>query len=311
MNTEKFVVEGEDVGQTLPAVARKHGFATTWSEARRLVSGGKVFLDGRAVIDETRRVRAGQSIELKRTAPRPRPFVEGRLVHDDAQVVVLDKPSGISSVPFEKRELGTAMDLIRAHWRADGKKATDMPLHIVHRIDKDTSGLIVFAKTKLAERFLAAQFRTHVVGRRYRCVVHGTLLTPPTGKRIETRFVDDRGDGIRGSTRAPGKGVSALTWVTAVEQIGEAATLCDVRLETGKTHQIRIHLAEMGHPLVGETVYVRDYTGELLPSQRLLLHAATLAFELPSGEKLTFESLLPSDFNAELAALRKKYKRTK
>jgi 23S rRNA pseudouridine1911/1915/1917 synthase len=209
-------------------------------------------------------------------------------------------------VPYEKKETGTAMDLVRDHWRhARMKSPTDVALFVVHRIDKETSGLIAFAKSKLAERVLAARFRTHEVERTYLCVAHGRL----TDRRIESRLVADRGDGLRGSTRHPGQGKRAVTHVRALEPVGAAATLCEVRLETGKTHQIRIHLAETGHPLVGEKVYVRDFLargGESLPSPRLLLHAATLGFPHPvTGRPLRFESPLPDDFAAALARLRR------
>jgi 23S rRNA pseudouridine1911/1915/1917 synthase len=175
---------------------------------------------------------------------------------------------------------------------------------VVHRIDKETSGLIAFAKTKLAERELQTLFRAHEVERTYLCVAHGAV----PDRRIESMLVTDRGDGLRGSTRRPRQGKRAVTHVHAVEQLARA-TLCEVRLETGKTHQIRIHLAEIGHPLVGEKVYIRDYKRqgqEPLPSSRLLLHAATLGFLHPVSQRLVrLESPLPDDFTVELAALRR------
>jgi 23S rRNA pseudouridine1911/1915/1917 synthase len=229
--------------------------------------------------------------------------VRAGIVFEDAHVVVIDKPAGVSSVPYEKRESGTAMDLVREAWRAEGRRASHVPLHVVHRIDKDTSGLLAFAKTKLAERALATLFRAHEVERTYLCVVHGQL----TDRRIETRLVTDRGDGLRGSTRRLGQGKRAVTHVRVKGPVGARATLCEVRLETGKTHQIRIHLAEGGHPLVGERVYIRDYLAaekEPLPSPRLLLHAATLGFVHPvTGVKVQLESPLPDEFVAQMAKL--------
>jgi 23S rRNA pseudouridine1911/1915/1917 synthase len=107
----------------------------------------------------------------------------------------------------------------------------------------------------------------------------------------------------RGSRVEPRRGKTAITHVTAKRALA-GATLCEVRLETGKTHQIRIHLSEDGHPLVGETVYVRDYRGPLLPSARLLLHAASLGFEHPlTSARLSFQSELPDDFRRELEKL--------
>ncbi len=168
-----------------------------WSVAKRHVASGKVFVDGERVTEVDARLAAGQQVELRMAAPRPRdPEREGVLVHDDAHVVVIDKPAGISSVPYDERETGTAMDLIRGAWRRMGKPATSVPLHVVHRIDRATSGLLAFAKTKRAEIALAAQFRAHTIEREYACVAHG-VVTPG---RIESFLVPDRGDGLRGST---------------------------------------------------------------------------------------------------------------
>jgi 23S rRNA pseudouridine1911/1915/1917 synthase len=200
----------------------------------------------------------------------------------------------VSSVPYDERETGTAMDLVRGAWRRMGKPATSVPLHVVHRIDRATSGLLAFAKTKRAELGLAAQFRAHTIAREYVCVAHGVVKAG----RIESFLVTDRGDGLRGSTTRPGQGKRAVTHV-AVKRALRGATLCAVTLETGKTHQIRIHLAESGHPLVGEPVYIRDYTGPVVTAPRLMLHAATLGFDHPiTGARVELASPLPADFTA-------------
>jgi 23S rRNA pseudouridine1911/1915/1917 synthase len=300
-----FLVEADESGQTLSAVLRRHLGELPWSRARQLCERGKVRVDGEVTTDPTRRMRAGTEVSVDEAAPRPAPpvAVAGRIAWEDAHVVVLDKPSGVSSVPYEKRESGTAMDLVRALWRAEGRRATVTPLHVVHRIDKETSGLLAFAKTKLAERGLEALFRAHDVERTYLCVAHGRV----SDRRIESRLVTDRGDGLRGSTRVPNQGKRAVTHVRAVEHLRDA-TLCEVRLETGKTHQIRIHLAEDGHPLVGEKVYIRDWLKherEPLLASRLLLHAATLGFVHPVTRKqVRLESPLPPEFVAALEKLR-------
>jgi 23S rRNA pseudouridine1911/1915/1917 synthase len=273
------------------------------SVAKRQVETGKVFVDGEVVTRVDHRLAAGQQVEVRANAPRPRdPEREGVLVYDDPHVVVIDKPAGINSVPYEERETGTAMDLIRGAWRRQGKHATTVPLHVVHRIDRATSGLLMFAKSKKAELGLAAQLRAHTMERTYRCVAHGTVRS----QRIESYLVADRGDGLRGSTTRIEQGKRAVTHVEAQRALRHA-TLCAVRLETGKTHQIRIHLAEAGHPLVGELVYIRDFVaagGKLLTSARLLLHAATLGFEHPvTGERIALSSELPPDFLAVLQRL--------
>jgi 23S rRNA pseudouridine1911/1915/1917 synthase len=215
---------------------------------------------------------------------------------------VIDKPAGVNSVPYEDERSGTAMDLVRGAWRRMGKPATTVPLHVVHRIDRATSGLLMFAKTKKAELGLAAQLRAHTLERTYRCVAHGVV----TSRRIESFLVPDRGDGMRGSTTRVDQGKRAVTHVTA-ERALRGATLCRVQLETGKTHQIRIHLSEAGHPLVGEPVYTRDYLeagGKLLTSGRLMLHAATLGFEHPvTGARVSLAAPLPPDFVAVVQRL--------
>jgi 23S rRNA pseudouridine1911/1915/1917 synthase len=289
----------DQAGVTLAAFIKARA-NVAWSIAKRCVSTGKVFVDGSVVTAVDHRLSTGQQVELRMAAPRPRdPEREGVLVYDDPHVVVIDKPAGISSVPYEERETGTAMDLIRGAWRRMGKPATSVPLHVVHRIDRATSGLLAFAKSKRAEVGLAAQLRAHTMQRMYLCVAHGAV----TPGRLESSLVVDRGDGLRGSTTDPNRGKRAVTHV-AVRQALRGATLCEITLETGRTHQIRIHLAEADHPLVGELVYIRDYRSKPIDSPRLLLHAATLGFEHPiTGEHVALSSPLPPDFTAVVDSL--------
>lgn len=293
----------ETAGDTVAAFVRART-GEAWSQVKRWIERGKVFVDGACETAIDRRLVAGQTVELKLGAPRPRdPLREAVIVHDDLHVVVIDKPSGVSSVPYDERETGTAMDLIRGAWRRMGKQATAVPLHVVHRIDKATSGLLMFAKSKRAEVGLGAQLRAHTMERTYLCVAQGRVVEA----RIESMLVGDRGDGLRGSTRFANQGKRSVTHVRPLEALRNA-TLCEVRLETGRTHQIRIHLSERGHPLVGEEVYVRDLVnagGVPIKSPRLMLHAATLGFVHPTtGAMLRFRAELPPDFNAVLERLR-------
>ena len=287
----------EQPGVTLAAFVKARADVPN-SVAKRHIETGKVFVDGACITEVAHRLVVGQEVDLRINAPKPFDATrEGVLVYDDAHVVVIDKPTDVNSVPYEDEKSGTAMDLIRGAWRRQGKAATSVPLHVVHRIDRATSGLLMFAKTKAAEMGLAAQLRAHSLERLYRCVAHGAV----TSQRIESYLVPDRGDGMRGSTSRIDQGKRAITHVTADRPLLKA-TLCSVRLETGKTHQIRIHMAEAGHPLVGETVYIRDYEergGKLLTSGRLMLHAATLGFEHPiTGKRVSLTSELPPDFLA-------------
>jgi 23S rRNA pseudouridine1911/1915/1917 synthase len=296
-------VDGGAAGATLAAVVRERA-GEPWSVVKRWIESGKVSLDGATITAIDHRVRGGEQVAVRLSAPRPRdPAREGDLVFDDAHVVVIDKPAGVSSVPYDERETGTAMDLIRAAWRRMGRRATVTPLLVVHRIDKATSGLLMFAKSKRAEQVIGAQLRDHSCERAYQCVAHGAL----SARTIESHLVADRGDGLRGSARHAGQGKRAVTHVAVRERLRDA-TACEVRLETGKTHQIRIHLAEAGHPLIGESVYIRDFTergGVLQPAPRLMLHAATLGFAHPiSGEPMRFERPPPAEMTDWIAAHR-------
>jgi len=274
----------------------------SWKLVKRLISTGKVFVDGKVVIDAGARPLAGAVIEIRQNAKKPRRNAfEVKIVFQDTHLVVIDKPSGVSSVPYSPEERDTAMDLLRAAWRLRGETA-NRPIHVVHRIDKDTSGLLMFALSKKGELGLSSQLRDHSMQRQYSCVCNGSVEPA----RIESLLLRDRGDGLRGSNRHDQKGKRSITLVE-VERRLRNSTLCRVRLETGRTHQIRIHLSEAGHVLVGERVYSRDaeLAGRpLLASRRLLLHAQTLGFIHPvTGESLHFRSEYPDDFSAELAAL--------
>lgn len=297
-------------GVTLAAALRVHLPGRSWNDVRKLCTTGKVTVGGTVVSDPAVRLAGGERIEVTVAARRlvsagPVGF---SLVFEDAHLVVIEKPAGVTSVPFERGDTGTALDLVRGAWRRQGRKATASPLYVVHRLDKETSGLICFAKTRTAERGLHRIFQHHLGDREYLACAHGRVESA----RIESLLIPDRGDGMRGSARreaaARGEGQRSVTHVTAVEQLPKS-TLCRVRLETGRTHQIRIHLAERGHPIVGDPVYVRDWLRagrKPIAAERMMLHAATLGFEHPvSGERVAWTAAMPEDFAAELEKLRR------
>jgi 23S rRNA pseudouridine1911/1915/1917 synthase len=171
-------------------------------------------------------------------------------------------------------------------------------------LDRETSGLIVYARTLPAKRHLKQQFRARSVKRKYVAVANGQVHS----QTITSRLVADRGDGLRGSTSNPRLGKLAITHVR-VQKSTAQASLVECRLETGRTHQIRIHLFEAGHPLVGERVYLRRLhapppSDSFIAAPRLMLHAKTLGFEHPrSGEPLFFESALPADLESLIGRL--------
>jgi len=291
---------------TLAAALRERMPERSWRQVRELCASGKVMVNGDRVVEPAHRLAGGERIVWNMGTPDPRRLVMRRgfrIVHEDGHLVVIEKPEGVSTVPYERKETGTALDLIREAWRRQGKRATVTPLYIVHRIDKDTSGLVCFAKTKLAERGLHRVFKEHLAEREYVAVAQGQARQG----RIESRLIENRGDGLRGSTQRTQEGQQAVTEVEVIERL-RGATLCRVRLQTGRTHQIRIHLSEQGNPLVGETVYIRDLLrrgGKPIPSERLLLHAATLGFDHPvTGEHLHFTAELPPEFVACVEKLR-------
>ena len=293
------------VGSPIDSVVRAL-FAVSWGDARRWIERGKITVDGVAWTDPRKRVGAGASIALTMNAPRPRPATdlpEGAIVFVDAQVDVVDKPAGISTVPYDDSETGTLDERVRAALAREGRRgdrAERPPLGVVHRIDKETSGLVVFTRTWAAKKSLSAQFRDHTVHRRYLAIAHGEVRAGT----IRSHIVQNRGDGLRGSRTRGDEGQIAITHVDVLERLN-GATLIACRLETGRTHQIRIHLSEAGNPIVGERVYTRHWDKPEIPAPRLMLHAEELGFVHPSTEReVKWTVAPPADFAQVLARLR-------
>jgi 23S rRNA pseudouridine1911/1915/1917 synthase len=284
--------------QPLDRLLRERHEGASWAEVRRLIETGKVSINGDVQRETAARVPGGAHIELRMAAARHREgprLPAGAIVHVDAHVVVVQKPSGISTVPYDENETGTLDELVRAEL---GRK--EPPLGIVHRIDKETSGLVLFARSLAAKLDLKNQFRVHSVRRRYRAIVHGSVKD----RTIFSRLIQDRGDGRRGSTNNPTLGRESTTHVFFREAL-KGATFIECRLETGRTHQIRIHLSEAGHPLVGEKVYAKNNPHPTITAPRLMLHALQLGFRHPTTNvELDFEQALPPDMLEVLARLR-------
>jgi 23S rRNA pseudouridine1911/1915/1917 synthase len=322
--SQAFVVASKEAGQTLAAVLKSR-LGLSWSRVRRLVELRRVRLAGQGCADPARRVRTGQRIEIgddRATQPRKastkkkavrRPVarkVGGQeevvadpiLCHVDEFIIVVDKPPGLTThrSASEAAEFGARGKRYLPVTLADqlpGLLPNATPLRAVHRIDRDTTGLVVFARTADAEADLGKQFRDHSVGRRYLAITRGR----PAEGAIESWLVRDRGDGRRGSG-PPGTGQRAVTHVRVLEDLGSCC-LVECRLETGRTHQVRIHLGEAGAPLAGEKVYDRPLNGSPVPdssgSPRIALHAAYLGFKHPAnGEWMEWESPLPADLLA-------------
>ena len=292
--------------------AVRAAFDLSWGKARGLIETGKIRVDGETVTETNRPVIAGAELELRMNAPRPNRsrLDSDRIVYLDPHVVIVSKPSGISTVPYDEKETDTLDERVRRALEAREKMRNlgRTQLGIVHRLDKETSGLLVFTRTWAAKQALSAQFRAHTVHRRYLAIVHGEARA----QTIRTHITANRGDGLRGSIERQKKPVpkeQAQLAVTHVEIIDrfDGATLIACRLETGRTHQIRIHLSEDGHPIVGERVYIRNYRGEPIPAPRLMLHAAELGFMHPTMDKeMRWNEPAPRDFEETAARLKRK-----
>ncbi len=282
--------------------------ATSWEKARKAIERGQIFVDGVAETDTRALVREGADIVYKPHAKRASVGLEPRVVHLDSQVVVLNKPAGMSTIPYED-ERGTLDEWTRKELQRRTKEKGRPSLGVVHRIDKETSGLLVFTRTWLAKESLSSQFRSHTVDRRYLALVHGVV----TSQTIRSHLIENRGDGLKGSfehtigKRQPNlkpNGQIAITHIELIERLS-GASLVQCRLETGRTHQIRIHLSELGHPLVGERVYIRHYKGDILHAGRMMLHATELGFEHPKTLlRAKWEVPPPDDFVNKLDELR-------
>lgn len=292
-----FVVESTEAGKLLDSVLRTR-LGGSWNSVRALIERGKVSVDGERCTSPTKRLRAGAAIAVRPAARRydPGALTDEQIVYVDPHVVVVRKPAGISTIPYEEGERGTLEDKTKQWLMRRAKHAPNASLGVVHRIDKETSGLVVFARTLAAKKVLSQMFRDHRIERRYVAIVHGTVIGKHT---FRSYLVDDRGDGLRGSAKQRGMGLLSVTHAAAMEPLG-AATLIACALETGRTHQIRIHLSEAKHPLVGDRVYTRDFLrdgGKLIDAPRMMLHAIVLGLEHPiTGTPLRFTDPPPEDF---------------
>lgn len=306
--TRTIEVTAEHAGVTLAAVVRALVAGAPWSKARELCASGRVSVDGAVERDAARRVRLGERVEVDPEGRRlgSSGLAEEDVLHLDDDVIVVRKRPGILTCPYEDGDKDTLSDRVRAFLKRQ-KGARDPMVGVVQRLDKDTSGILVLARNMKSKRALEDQLRAHTVVRRYLAIAHGDV---PSG-RIESEIVQNRGDGLRGSwgMRPGHRGPppdEARRCVTHVERLQplKGATLIACRLETGRQHQIRIHLSEAGHPLVGEPVYIRDFEGERIPAERPMLHATLLGFAHPrTGQHVQFEDPVPADFEACLARL--------
>lgn len=271
---------------------------------KALILGGHVLgKDGKVASNPSTKVARDSCFVLALPAPRPADAqpedIPLTIVYEDAHLIIVDKAAGMVVHPAAGNLDGTLVNALLAHCKGQlsGIGGVARP-GIVHRIDKDTSGLMVVAKSDQAHEGLARQFKDHSISRVYKAIVNGL---PTTGKgTVDTWIGRSDGDRKKMAVQREGRGKHAITHYKIVQKMLGSA-LIECRLETGRTHQVRVHMAHLGHPLIGDPVYARSQSRhrELLQGlgfQRQALHAAHLGFIHPvDGSDLAFDSAMPRD----------------
>jgi 23S rRNA pseudouridine1911/1915/1917 synthase len=296
----EFTVSREDAGGRLDVVLGRLPEMGSRSRVAGLIQAGAVTVDG-AVRAKSYPLAEGQTVVVTILEEPPLDLVPETtavpVLYEDEWLLVVDKPADMPVHPSPGHSSGTLVHALLGHGLAGGE---DFRPGVVHRLDKDTTGLLVVAKSAEVHRRLAAMIRRRAIDRRYMALVHGNFacesgtIEAPVGR-----------DPIRRKTMAIGGSAAreARTHFRVVERFGDF-TLVEVRLETGRTHQIRVHFLAIGHPVAGDPTYGRRHA---LGLRRQFLHSAHLAFAHPmTGEALTVEAPLPADLARVLMDLRSK-----
>jgi len=294
--------------------------ALTRSQVKKLIDDGRVLLDG-ASAKAGEKLKGGESLVVTLPVAVPAEALPEniplRILYEDPHLVVIDKPAGLVVHPAPGHQGGTLVNALLHHCRDLAGIGGELRPGIVHRLDKDTSGVMVAAKDEAALNDLARQFKAHSINRRYLALVYGLLsadrgtVDQPIGRHATERKK------MSGRSRSGRRAVTH--WRVLKRFDRERLTLVELNLETGRTHQIRVHLSEMNHPVVGDPVY--GSTGraqsladpvlrrQLLSLHRQALHARILGFVHPAiGTYMEFESPLPEDFREILDYLENKYR---
>jgi 23S rRNA pseudouridine1911/1915/1917 synthase len=306
---ERLTPAPSEVGQRLDLFITQRLPDLSRSRVQQLIREGRVTTGGRAA-KSSDRIRAGVDIGVSIPPPAPAdPEPEAlplTILYDDADIVIIDKPAGVVVHPAPGHARGTIVNALLHH--VDGLSGVGGRARpgIVHRLDRGTSGVMVVAKHDAAHRDLARQFHDRTVRKEYVALVWGTVRS---GTRLDQPIGRDPNVRQRMSTRAR-RARPAITEVQAVETIGPVSFV-RVTIGTGRTHQIRVHLSEAGHPIVGDAVYhgvrrrVPAAAAAVVRLDRPFLHAARLEITHPSDHRrLTFDAPLPSDLAAVLDAVR-------
>lgn len=323
--TRTFHVAADEAGERLDRYLARLLPERSRSGIARLIEDGRVSVAGKVATKSGHPLKAGDAIAVDEpAAPAPTDTaaeaIPLTIVYQDAHLAVIDKPAGLVVHPAPGHASGTLVNAL-LHWAKEEDIALDVDDEVrpglVHRIDKDTSGLIVVAFDDVTLRGLQAKFQTHDIERRYRAIVLGPNIEDRG--TIRTPYGRHPKDRKRFTGRLPSAPRQAVTHWRVLHR-GKALALIELALETGRTHQIRVHLSESGHPIIADPIYGRALpkhaggvfstlanqelrAARLMP--RLALHAAVLGFVHPiTGQRLRFESPDPADFATLVAALR-------
>ncbi len=283
------------VADALPSLSR--------TEVQRLIKAGEIRVGG-ATVRPSYRLSVGETISVNLPPPRDRTIpaepIPLDVIYEDADLVAIHKPAGMVVHPAHGSERGTLVNAALARWPEMRRVSGEERAGVVHRLDKDTSGVLVMGKTPAALKALQAQFKARTVTKRYVALVEGI----PESSRGVIDAPIGRDPRQRKRMAVIPQGRPAITHY-AVAEMFAAHSLLDVEPLTGRTHQIRVHLAWLGHPVVGDRVYGRRKPGIPLPN-RIFLHAAELQVDSPStGKRLIFLAPLPAELVAVLDDLRR------
>lgn len=302
--TIELTVDAADAGERLDRWLTAHAEDMSRSRIQALITEGRLTRgDGSPVSDASRKVRGGETYVLTVPPPAPaRPQPENiplDVIYEDDDLIVLDKPAGLVVHPAPGHSSGTLVNALLYHCRGSlsGIGGVTRP-GIVHRLDKDTAGIMVCAKSDVAHRGLVEQFRVHSIERAYFALVWG--IPHPASGRLETQIGRDPRERKRMAVVKAG-GKTAITEYVTLRRISEISALMECRLFTGRTHQIRVHMSSIGHPLLGDPVYkgrasarhARDPVIQkaLATYKYQALQAHTLGFVHPrTGEAKRFET---------------------
>lgn len=310
----------EDKQMVLAALRQHLPESPSWSAVRKILYSRLVAIGGVLCIDEGRQLAKGEVLTvLDRPLPPPPADKDVHIRFIDSEIVVVEKPTGMVTLrrkpdlgwSWARKNLQPTLDecvprLIAKHAakKNSSRLSQRLPqLFSVHRIDRDSSGLLVFARNKDSQTKIIQQFAHHEAVRKYFALIPGVI----EDQTVTSQFIRDRGDGLRGSTTDTSIGEQAITHFKTLRKIG-AYSEVECRLETGRTNQIRIHLAELGHPICGDIKYRGPFGQPKVEDKsrirRLALHAAQLRFEHPaSGKMMQFETEWPVDFQQDLKQL--------